>query len=660
MNARRPAPALRLVHYGLLLLSLLPLGNLAGPTGLEYVRLALISGGLLLAAHRLGGAPTDSAVPAVMAALTLMFALAQFDPGRGAGTGFNWFSATAVGLVGLSGGALAWALARRPQHQLRLLPLGALDKLVLFTGALVLALSLGTRQVFASDLIDLASPVKVLQFVLLWFLSTRLYAPGALSGGLHRKWRELVGTSAAVFAVAVGVGAYRTYELVSQYDKGERHLAAGHTDEALSAYRRAGALNQKLQLDGYWDGLWTNRASIHLRRGELEQAEKAIAALRAHRAGDPSIHRQIGDLFFRARMWDRAVDQYRRALEGGVDRGTVLDRLATSCVETGRYDLCASLLGDYGWSDRVQGDAFETRIFLGHIALDQGRVEGAVEHFARAVDVGEDRGQRAQALYKLAKGLVSQGAWEQALERLRQALELNPELADAHFQLGFCRQQLGNRPGAVQAFVRAVELLPGHLQALRALEELAPPDQRPEWRARQTSLTPQIQVDRSFTGDIVLVGYDLADTSFSLGGTYPFNTYWRLARDFHYSSAYAVDMLLVYQDPRDGANYMATNTQELFPKPLAQWQVGEIVVVQHLLSLWPRARTSDARGRLIGEVDMPANCRSELIVRLFSSQGGGEWHPPRPGGLPSVSLTVFPIRDLCIAPGPAAPLTGGP
>jgi tetratricopeptide (TPR) repeat protein len=52
---------------------------------------------------------------------------------------------------------------------------------------------------------------------------------------------------------------------------------------------------------------------------------------------------------------------------------------------------------------------------------------------------------------------------------LRQAVGLDPDLAQAHFNLGGLRYIRGNYPGAITEYKRVIELNPAHIDAWRML-----------------------------------------------------------------------------------------------------------------------------------------------------------------------------------------------
>ena len=55
------------------------------------------------------------------------------------------------------------------------------------------------------------------------------------------------------------------------------------------------------------------------------------------------------------------------------------------------------------------------------------------------------------AWFQLGSACFNQGKYQKAAESLQKAIELKPNFALAHFDLGQCRKQLGDRQGAIAA-----------------------------------------------------------------------------------------------------------------------------------------------------------------------------------------------------------------
>lgn len=148
---------------------------------------------------------------------------------------------------------------------------------------------------------------------------------------------------------------------------------------------------------------------------------------------------------------------------------------------------------------------------LGLAYFGQQDLERSVKAFKRAIRQSE-RSQRAGLYNNLGFALASDGQHEEALEAYKKALLLDPSLtrarnnagfslvaldreeearasfrsaaeagglegrasmAEAWYNLGVARQMIGDDPGAVQAWIAAVDMDPEHARARAALDAVA-------------------------------------------------------------------------------------------------------------------------------------------------------------------------------------------
>jgi tetratricopeptide (TPR) repeat protein len=73
--------------------------------------------------------------------------------------------------------------------------------------------------------------------------------------------------------------------------------------------------------------------------------------------------------------------------------------------------------------------------------------------------------------YTLGKAYYHLGMVEDAAEQFREALGMEPNLADAYYYLGLVLKKQGRKDGAEKMFLRALQVVPTHIEALRALEQ---------------------------------------------------------------------------------------------------------------------------------------------------------------------------------------------
>ena len=103
---------------------------------------------------------------------------------------------------------------------------------------------------------------------------------------------------------------------------------------------------------------------------------------------------------------------------------------------------------------------------LGDVAFSLEEYEESITHYERYVRLDD---QNPRVLYKLALANERDGRVNRAVLLLRQAIAIDPELAEAHYVLGLCLREQGRLEAARDVLIDAVELSPGFLQAREVL-----------------------------------------------------------------------------------------------------------------------------------------------------------------------------------------------
>jgi protein O-GlcNAc transferase len=109
----------------------------------------------------------------------------------------------------------------------------------------------------------------------------------------------------------------------------------------------------------------------------------------------------------------------------------------------------------------VDPSHFDSLHFLGLIAAQTGRHDGAIELIKRALGL---KPNHADAHYNLGNVLAREGRLDQAAGHYRRVLELKPDFAEAHYGLGLVLLR-GNPPQAMACFERALALKPTYHEA---------------------------------------------------------------------------------------------------------------------------------------------------------------------------------------------------
>ncbi len=135
---------------------------------------------------------------------------------------------------------------------------------------------------------------------------------------------------------------------------------------------------------------------------------------------------------------DEAMDAYRKAIK--LD-GTLVDarvRLSRAQVQRGQWQDAATQLRDIVQHDPTNVQAME---LLGDAMRDIGKPREALLWYKKALDVTPDS---ATLMMKFARlQLQDLAAVQPAVKSFRQILQVHPELAEAHYYLGYALKDLG-------------------------------------------------------------------------------------------------------------------------------------------------------------------------------------------------------------------------
>lgn len=113
-----------------------------------------------------------------------------------------------------------------------------------------------------------------------------------------------------------------------------------------------------------------------------------------------------------------------------------------------------------------------TEITAAETAEQSRQHDVARTHYQRAIEAARDPGSIAFARHEYAETLVTWGETPEARAQLEIAVTANPTDASVWHDLGLLRHQAGDDPGAIQALLRAEQLVPRDPRPRTALAAL--------------------------------------------------------------------------------------------------------------------------------------------------------------------------------------------
>ncbi len=190
-------------------------------------------------------------------------------------------------------------------------------------------------------------------------------------------------------------------------------------------------------------------AEVRLLQGEPAAAAELYAALLAEEEQSPKLWNERGVALHRLGELDDAVDAYRHAV--AMDYAYALG--------WNNLGVARAQLGEDGPSERALRKAAEDSSApeilwnLGLFLNLHGELEEAVDVYTAAV---KEDGGVAESWNRLGSALFQADRPAEARDALERALDLDPELAEARYQLGFVLSALGDFKGALRETKQAL------------------------------------------------------------------------------------------------------------------------------------------------------------------------------------------------------------
>ncbi len=162
----------------------------------------------------------------------------------------------------------------------------------------------------------------------------------------------------------------------------------------------------------------------------------------------------------------RAVHFLERAAEATPSSFVVHLELGRALSLGGRLEDARKALAV---AERLAPEDDEGRILSAAVHIERG---GFSEARARLLPLVERGGGGPEARFLLGKALAGMGRWEEALDRLRETVSLEPHFHEAFFEAGRILRERGDTEGAFELMKRASDLAPDEVRYARELASL--------------------------------------------------------------------------------------------------------------------------------------------------------------------------------------------
>ncbi len=203
-----------------------------------------------------------------------------------------------------------------------------------------------------------------------------------------------------------------------------------------------------------------HRGLCNLSLGRLAEAERSLRSGQDYSSdsGLFAYHRGRVQLAWRDHI--EAVERFEEALASGSTAVPVNDLLFNAA-------LCHIELEEYGPARRYLDRLAQLTdpsppllLYQGVCDLHEKRFDTAMVKFEEALALGPEAEDLSRVLFFIGSCLKELGRFDDAIARLRQAVEADPRDKANHNLLGFCYYSTGRYEEAVSCFERAVEIDP--------------------------------------------------------------------------------------------------------------------------------------------------------------------------------------------------------
>ena len=185
-------------------------------------------------------------------------------------------------------------------------------------------------------------------------------------------------------------------------------------------------------------------------RGDAERLEK-LRSLGYLAGGETSnTHNNRGTIHLEEGRYDEAIAEFEKAMAGSEDLSIARLNLARAYYKKRDFPSAVRALDEHL---KRQPRSKEAENLLGNMALEQGKLEVAEQHFERALGYEPEFADARNSLGILYQ---KQGRDDEALEQFRRVVAVDHDYAEAHNNIGVILKRRGRINESIEAFRRAV------------------------------------------------------------------------------------------------------------------------------------------------------------------------------------------------------------
>jgi tetratricopeptide (TPR) repeat protein len=166
-----------------------------------------------------------------------------------------------------------------------------------------------------------------------------------------------------------------------------------------------------------------------------------------------------------ASYWRNSESLWTRALACTSDNYPAHYNLGNEFVKQGRLD---EAIGHFQKALDIQPASYDARYNLANALFRQGKLEDAIAQYRKILALAPDS---PEVLNNLGNALATQGAYQDALAPYEKALQIQPGFSDAHYDLGQVLLKLGRFDESAAQFRKALDIEPKNAEAQNGVGE---------------------------------------------------------------------------------------------------------------------------------------------------------------------------------------------
>jgi tetratricopeptide (TPR) repeat protein len=253
--------------------------------------------------------------------------------------------------------------------------------------------------------------------------------------------------------------AVTTYNKIIELDpdRASAYLELGNVyvnmrkwDEAIPALEKAVELNPQETRSYYFIG----RAYE-----EQKNFQKAVDAYMKFAGSSPEnpedVYLRMGFAQMEIEDYDGAITSLEKAVENNPQEESIKYKLAQAYREAEQFGKAENL-----YKNLAESNPDEARVYYNTIMQMYDKAQMPEKAIAAAKDIVELDPNNADAEYNLGYMYVKEQRFAEAVDVFKRAIELRPDFEHAYMNLGYCYSQLGQFSNAISAFQELVKLIP--------------------------------------------------------------------------------------------------------------------------------------------------------------------------------------------------------